>query len=111
MGLRLFRRIKIAPGISINLSKSGLSASAGVRGAHVTLGPRGVRRTVGIPGTGIYYTENSSLSGSSRKRSSRARTQRPSDPEAHELVTSLSGCISTVIALAIVGAIILFQRN
>ena len=108
MGLRLFRRIKIAPGISINLSKSGLSASAGVRGAHVTLGPRGVRRTVGIPGTGISYSENSSLSGSSRKRRS---STRPTDDEAHELVTSLSGCISTAIMIAIVGIIILLQRN
>ena len=59
MAFRLFRRIKIAPGITINLSKSGLSASAGMRGARVTLGPRGVRRTVGIPGTGISYSENS----------------------------------------------------
>ena len=108
MGLRLFRRIKIAPGISINLSKSGLSASAGVRGAHVTLGPRGVRRTVGIPGTGISYSENSSLSGSSRKRRS---STRPTDDEAHQLVTSLSGCISTAIMIAIVGIIILLQRN
>ena len=108
MGLRLFRRIKIAPGISINLSKSGLSASAGVRGARVTLGPRGVRRTVGIPGTGIYFTENSSLSGSSRKRSS---STRPTDNEAHELVSSLQSCLTTVIALAIVGAIILLNRK
>ena len=108
MGLRLFRRIKIAPGISINLSKSGLSASAGVRGAHVTLGPRGVRRTVGIPGTGIYYTENSSLSGSSRTRRS---STRPTDDEAHELVSSLQSCLTTVIAIAIVGAIILLNRK
>jgi hypothetical protein len=108
MGLRLFRRIKIAPGISINLSKSGLSASAGVRGAHVTLGPRGVRRTVGIPGTGIYYTENSSLSGSSRKRRS---STRPTDNEAHELVSSLQSCLTTVIAIVIVGAIILLGRK
>ena len=56
MGFRLFRRIRIAPGLGINLSKSGISLSAGVRGARVTVGPRGVRRTVGIPGTGISYT-------------------------------------------------------
>ena len=99
MGLRLFRRIKIAPGISINLSKSGLSASAGVRGARVTLGPRGVRRTVGIPGTGVSYTENSSLSGSSRKRRS---STRPTDDEAHEQVSSAQGCLTIIIALVIV---------
>jgi hypothetical protein len=27
-----------------------------MRGAHVTMGRNGVRKTVGIPGTGIYYT-------------------------------------------------------
>ena len=59
MGFRLFRRIRIAPGLSLNLSKGGLSLSAGVRGARVTLGRRGVRRTVGIPGTGISYSETS----------------------------------------------------
>jgi hypothetical protein len=56
MGFRLFRRIRIAPGLGINLSKSGFSLSAGMRGARVTVGPRGVRRTVGIPGTGVSYT-------------------------------------------------------
>ena len=108
MAFRLFRRIKIAPGITLNLSKSGLSASAGVRGARVTLGPRGVRRTVGIPGTGISYTENSSLSGSSRKRRS---SSRPKDNEAHELVSSLQSCLTTIIVIAIVGAIILLGRQ
>jgi hypothetical protein len=28
----------------------------GVRGAHMTVGRKGVRRTVGIPGTGVFYT-------------------------------------------------------
>jgi len=105
MAFRLFRRIKIAPGITLNLSKSGLSASAGVRGAHVTLGPRGVRRTVGIPGSGIYYTENSSLVGSSRTRSPRARNTRPSDSEAHEEVSSVQGCLTIVVAVVIIAVL------
>lgn len=54
--LRFFRRVKILPGMTMNLSKSGPSFSAGVRGAHVTIGKRGVRTTAGIPGTGIFYT-------------------------------------------------------
>jgi hypothetical protein len=29
-----------------------------MRGAHVTMGRTGVRKTVGIPGTGIYYTSH-----------------------------------------------------
>ena len=63
MGFRLFRRIRIAPGLSVNLRKGGLSLSGGVRGARVTVGRRGVRRTVGLPGTGVSYTETSGGSG------------------------------------------------
>lgn len=99
MAFRLFRRIKIAPGITLNLSKSGLSASAGVRGARVTLGPRGVRRTVGVPGTGISYTDSSSTS--SRPRRSRSST-RPTDDEAHEQVSSAQGCLTIIVAIVIV---------
>ncbi len=56
---RLWRRVKIAPGVSINLSKSGPSLSVGPRGAKVTFGRRGVRQTIGIPGTGLYATKTS----------------------------------------------------
>jgi hypothetical protein len=57
MGLRFFRRLHIAPGIGVNLSRSGPSLTLGVRGAHVTLGPKAITKTVGLPGTGIYYTD------------------------------------------------------
>ncbi|HYB90685.1 MAG TPA: DUF4236 domain-containing protein [Candidatus Binataceae bacterium] len=53
---RFYRRMNILPGLSVNLSKSGPSLTMGVRGAHVTIGGTGIRKTVGIPGTGIYYT-------------------------------------------------------
>lgn len=54
--VRLFRRVRLAPGVSLNLSGSGPSLSFGVRGAHLTVGRSGVRQTVGIPGTGMFYT-------------------------------------------------------
>lgn len=56
MAFRFFRRMKIAPGVSLNLSKSGPSLSFGPRGAKYTVGPRGTRRTIGLPGTGLHYT-------------------------------------------------------
>jgi len=108
MAFRLFRRIKIAPGITLNLSKSGLSASAGVRGARVTLGPRGVRRTVGVPGTGISYTDSSSTS--SRPRRSRSST-RPTDDEAHEEVSSAQGCLTIIVATVIVAILAAIGSN
>ena len=111
MAFRLFRRIKIAPGITLNLSKSGLSASAGVRGARVTLGPRGVRRTVGIPGTGISYSENSAFGGSSKRTSRSRSTVRPTDDEAHEQVSSAQGCLTIVIAVVIIAILAAIGSN
>ena len=56
MTLRFFRRIRVAPGLRVNLSKSGASVSIGRRGAWYTIGPRGQRMTVGAPGTGLFWT-------------------------------------------------------
>jgi hypothetical protein len=56
MGLRFQKRIKILPGVYINLSKSGVSASVGGKGATVNVGSTGRRMvTFGIPGTGLSY--------------------------------------------------------
>lgn len=49
------KKIKIAPGIHINLSKSGVSTSVGPKGAKVNIGPRGTSLYTNIPGTGVYY--------------------------------------------------------
>jgi len=56
MGFRFWRRLKILPGVTLNLSKTGASVSFGRRGARLTFGPGGARGTVGIPGTGLFYT-------------------------------------------------------
>ena len=57
MSLRFFRRVRIIPGLRVNLSKSGASVSIGCRGAWYTIGPRGRRVSVGLPGTGLFWTE------------------------------------------------------
>ena len=67
MSFRLFRRMKIAPGVSVNLSKSGASLSFGPRGAKVTVGPKGVRKTIGLPGTGLYYTQHTGYGKTGRR--------------------------------------------
>ncbi len=56
MGTRFQRRIKIFPGITLNLSKSGISTSLGARGARMTFGNGKTRTTVGLPGTGLSHT-------------------------------------------------------
>jgi hypothetical protein len=56
---RFYRRKTIVPGVRLNLSRSGPSLSFGVRGAHYTVGPGRRRATVGIPGSGMFYTQYS----------------------------------------------------
>lgn len=73
MAFRFFKRLKVAPGVTFNLSKRGGSLSFGPPGAKLTAGTSGLRRTVGIPGTGFYYTSRSSLSSGR----GRARSQSP----------------------------------
>jgi hypothetical protein len=57
MAWRFRRSIKIIPGFRLNISKRGVSSiSVGGRGATLNVGKRGVRQTIGIPGTGLSFT-------------------------------------------------------
>lgn len=75
MGTYFRKRIKTAPGVNINLSKSGASFSVGPRGAKMNFGKRGTYVTTGIPGTGIYSRtkiSNTNTSGSNMSGKSQA---------------------------------------
>lgn len=70
MGHTRFRRsMKIMPGVKVNFNKNSVGVTFGGKGAHYTINSSG-RKTasVGIPGTGLYYTESSG-GGNSRKSS------------------------------------------
>jgi hypothetical protein len=86
MGFRFYRRVRIIPGVRLNLSKSGVSASIGGRGAWYTVGPKGTRSTVGLPGTGLYYTQANSWKGCSNRNNNSGRNGPPSLPFPAELV-------------------------
>jgi hypothetical protein len=74
MGFRFHKRVRLFKGAWINISKWGGSVSIGGRGATTNISRRGVRETVGIPGTGIsYQTKRLRIGG----RSSTKITQRP----------------------------------
>ena len=73
MGLRFRRSVRIAPGIKINLTKTGLGMTVGPRGNHYSVHSSGRRtRTIGLPDTGLYYQ---SISGSGHRPTSRPRSQ------------------------------------
>ena len=54
MSLKFRKRIRVFPGFTLNLSKSGMSATLGVRGSSVNIGKNGTYLNTGIPGTGLY---------------------------------------------------------
>jgi hypothetical protein len=55
MGFRFRRRVRIMPGLYVNISKSGVSTSIGRRGATLNVSKRGMRTTLGLPGTGLSW--------------------------------------------------------
>jgi len=52
--MRFRKSIKLAPGIRMNLSGSGVSWTLGPRGASIGIGKRGTFLNTGLPGTGLY---------------------------------------------------------
>lgn len=69
MGWSFRRRIKVIPGVYLNLSKRGVSATVGVRGASLTFRDDSVYSNVGIPGTGLYNRQKISGSPIASKKS------------------------------------------
>ena len=57
MGFKFQKRIKLLPGVTLNLSRKGVSTSVGTTGARVTVGHGQQRVTTGLPGTGISHTK------------------------------------------------------
>jgi hypothetical protein len=57
MGWRFRRSFKVIPGVRLNLSKSGLSASFGGAPFTLNVGPRGAYGTASIPGTGVSFRQ------------------------------------------------------
>ncbi len=96
---RFYRRMRIFPGLSVNVSKSGPSLTLGMRGAHMTIGSRGIRKTVGIPGTGIYYTsQNGYHSG--------VHTAHVENPLSDQQQAAAHGCGTLIAAAIIIGVVL-----
>ena len=71
MGLNFRKSISLGKLAKLNLSKSGVGLSFGVRGARYSVNTNGSRRaTLGIPGTGVSYTKTFS---SKNKKSTREK--------------------------------------
>ena len=80
MGLRIRKSINIGKHFKVNLSKSGVGFSAGVKGFRVTRTANGkYRKTITVPGTGISYVDESKdlLSfGNDKKKKETKKTEK-----------------------------------
>lgn len=81
MGLRFRKSVRLAPGLRMNFSMSGVSLTAGPRGASVGIGRRGTYLNAGIPGTGLYAHER--IGGGSQ------RTSRPAESSTMAITVSV----------------------
>jgi hypothetical protein len=61
MALRFQRRKKIAPGVTLNVSKRGAGVSVGPRGAKVSASRRGLTGSLSLIGTGLGWLWRKSL--------------------------------------------------
>lgn len=69
MAFRARKSVKLGPGARLNLSKTGIGASVGPRGARYSVHSSGRRTTsVGVPGSGVGYVKTRG-GGASRKAS------------------------------------------
>lgn len=100
------KRIKVAPGVHINVSKSGVSTSVGPRGAKITTGPKGTYLHTSIPGTGIYNRQkigpgldSPKFNSSNSPMSDSLSTPSPSSGSKNK---SLPGCFWWVFGLILV---------
>lgn len=96
MGLYIRKSFRSGP-IRINVSKSGLGVSAGIKGARIATGPRGTYLHGGR--YGLYYRKK--LPGSGKK----TRDQHPDVAEYEER----GGCFTFLMSLFLIGCVLYFS--
>lgn len=107
MGFRFRKRFNIAPGVRINVSKRGVSASVGPRGAKLNFSRSGIRATTSVPGTGLSYSRTISA-GTRPKHSKPALARRSAGGDGgHQSPPRSSGvgrgCLTIFIAVLAIG--------
>lgn len=79
MGLRFRKSVKICDGLKLNFGKTGMSMTVGSGPLKKTFNTNGnVTTTVGIPGTGIYWTETERQGSRNNRRTQTAQQTRSS---------------------------------
>ncbi len=82
MPIRIRKTFTLFPGVKVNVSKGGTSITVGKTGFHLNFSKRGVRETVGLPGSGISET-NYILKNKEKKEAQREASNIEVEHERH----------------------------
>ena len=92
MGWRFRKYIKIAPGVKLNISKSGVSTTFGGKGASINVGKDGAYLNTSIPGTGLYNRQKITMGKRSYRTSSMYNYQESSN-DSYFKIGNNWGCV------------------
>ncbi|MCL2074406.1 MAG: DUF4236 domain-containing protein [Marinilabiliaceae bacterium] len=92
------KRITIAPGVRLNVSKKGVSSTFGMRGASINVGRNGTYLNTGIPGTGIYSRRK--IGGGS-----------PNSFNSQSNKSNYNGCGITTLIFLVVGLFLILSQD
>lgn len=101
MTFRFQRRIKILPGLRLNVSKTGFSWTVGTRGASVTAKDGHLTGNAGIPGTGLSYRERLDLPSGKQDQVATAKSESSSSRFSSLLVMIIVLLIGIFIGLSL----------
>jgi hypothetical protein len=105
VGWRFRKSVKILPGVRLNFGKGGLtSTSIGGRWLKTNVSGRGVKHTVGVPGTGVSYQTD---------RGDAGPRERPSaSPSGSSTLLILVAALLALVLLALIGlgALVILMR-
>lgn len=93
MGIRFRKRIKIAPGVTVNVGKSSVGVRVGVKGAGVSANTKGkTTSSVGLPGTGLSYQKHGTL---------KSKNTEPDNSVDNESTPYGGGCLIAVVVFVV----------
>lgn len=100
--VRFQKRITLFPGLRLNLSRSGISWTGGVRGLSVNRGKKGTYLNAGLPGTGLSTRtriDANSPAGHPDAPQAEARSPRKPRKSAFRIIIKLIGAATIIAAV------------
>lgn len=87
----------------MNISKGGVGFSAGVKGARISVNSKGrVTKTVSIPGTGISYSESSTIKPKEKEKPKTIYEYSSGQQKAFSIVLFVLGIILALMSVLLI---------